>query len=56
MTRRKNTKSQTLRRRGGHPFMVLFFFLALIMGAAYMTDRMTNAPDSQVAHRPPFQR
>lgn len=29
--------------------MVLFFFLALIMGAAYMTDRMTNAPDSQVA-------
>lgn len=49
MTRRKNTKSQTLRRRGGHPFMVLFFFLALIMGAAYMTDRMTNAPDSQVA-------
>ncbi|WP_303134896.1 divergent polysaccharide deacetylase family protein [uncultured Dialister sp.] len=49
MTRRKNTKSRTLRRRGGHPFMVLFFFLALIMGAAYMTDRMTNAPDSQVA-------
>lgn len=49
MTRRKNTKSRTLRRKGGHPFMVLFFFLALIMGAAYMTDRMTNAPDSQVA-------
>jgi polysaccharide deacetylase 2 family uncharacterized protein YibQ len=28
---------------------VLLFFIALIMGSAYMTDRMTNAPDSEVA-------
>lgn len=36
-------------KKGGHPFLVLLFFIALIMGSAYMTDRMTNAPDSEVA-------
>ena len=46
-TRRK----RVVRRKGksgGHPFLVLLFFLCLIMGSAYMTDRMTNAPDANV--------
>jgi polysaccharide deacetylase 2 family uncharacterized protein YibQ len=42
-------RTRTSRKKGGHPFLVLLFFIALIMGSAYMTDRMTNAPDSEVA-------
>ena len=47
--KRKNRKPRAVRRKSGHPFMVLFFFVALIMASAYMTDRMTNAPDSEAA-------
>ena len=44
-------KKRVVRRqkKGGHPFLVLLFFICLIMGSAYMTDRMTNAPDVEVA-------
>lgn len=44
-------KRRVVRRqkKGGHPFFVLLFFICLIMGSAYMTDRMTNAPDVEVA-------
>lgn len=42
-------KKRVVRRRGksgGHPFLVLLFFVCLVMGSAYMTDRMTNAPEA----------
>lgn len=44
-------KKRVVRRqkKGGHPFLVLLFFICLIMGSAYMTDRMTNAPQMEVA-------
>ncbi len=45
-TRRKRTTRK--KSNGGHPFLLLLFFLCLITGSAYVTDRMTNAPDAQV--------
>lgn len=51
MAGRKYTRKSRTSQRKGHPFVVLFFFIALIMVSAYMTDRMTNAPDSQVAQQ-----
>lgn len=49
MAGKKRVRRTRAARKGGHPFLVLLFFIALIMGSAYMTDRMTNAPDSEVA-------
>ncbi len=45
-TRRKRTVRKS--KSSGHPFLLLLFFLCLITGSAYVTDRMTNAPDAQV--------
>ena len=44
--RRKRTTRK--KSNGGHPFLLLLFFICLITGSAYVTDRMTNAPDAQV--------
>lgn len=49
MAGKKRVRRTRAAKKGGHPFLVLLFFIALIMGSAYMTDRMTNAPDSEVA-------
>lgn len=49
MAGKKRVRRTRTAKKGGHPFLVLLFFIALIMGSAYMTDRMTNAPDSKVA-------
>ena len=49
MAGKKRVRRTRAAKKGGHPFLVLLFFIALIMGSAYMTDRMTNAPDSKVA-------
>lgn len=49
MAGKKRVRRTKAAKKGGHPFLVLLFFIALIMGSAYMTDRMTNAPDSEVA-------
>lgn len=49
MAGKKRVRKTRAAKKGGHPFLVLLFFIALIMGSAYMTDRMTNAPDSEVA-------
>lgn len=49
MAGKKRVRRTRTVKKGGHPFLVLLFFIALIMGSAYMTDRMTNAPDSEVA-------
>lgn len=49
MAGKKRVRRTRAAKKGGHPFLVLLFFIALIMGSAYMTDRMTNAPDSDVA-------
>lgn len=49
MAGKKRVRRTRAVKKGGHPFLVLLFFIALIMGSAYMTDRMTNAPNSEVA-------
>lgn len=49
MAGKKRVRRTRTAKKGGHPFLVLLFFIALIMGSAYITDRMTNAPDSEVA-------
>lgn len=49
MAGKKRVRRTRTAEKGGHPFLVLLFFIALIMGSAYLTDRMTNAPDSEVA-------
>lgn len=49
MAGKKRVRRTRAAKKGGHPFLVFLFFIALIMGSAYMTDRMTNAPDSEVA-------
>lgn len=49
MAGKKRVRRTRAAKKGGHPFLVLLFFIALIMGSAYMMDRMTNAPDSEVA-------
>lgn len=41
-------KSAT-KKSNGHPFLVLLFFISLVVGSAYMTDRMTNAPTADNA-------
>lgn len=49
MAGKRRVRRTRTAKKGGHPFLVLLFFVALIMGSAYMTDRMTNTPDSTVA-------
>lgn len=49
MAGKKRVRRTRAAKKRGHPFLVLLFFIALIMGSAYLTDRMTNAPDSEVA-------
>lgn len=49
MAGKRRVRRTRTAKKGGHPFLVLLFFVELIMGSAYMTDRMTNAPDSTVA-------
>lgn len=49
MAGKKRVRRTRTAKKGGHPFLVLLFFIVLIMGSAYITDRMTNAPDSEVA-------
>lgn len=51
MAIRKKRVTRRSQKSSGHPFMVLLFFVCLIMGSAYMTDRMTNAPDAQPAEQ-----
>ena len=51
MAIRKKRVTRRSQKSGGHPFMVLLFFVCLIVGSAYMTDRMTNAPDAEPAEQ-----
>lgn len=37
-------RKRAAKKSNGHPFLVLLFFISLVVGSAYMTDRMTNAP------------
>lgn len=37
-------RKRATKKSNGHPFLVLLFFIGLVVGSAYMTDRMTNAP------------
>ena len=37
-------RKRVAKKSNGHPFLVLLFFISLVVGSAYMTDRMTNAP------------
>lgn len=36
-------RKRATKKSNGHPFLVLLFFISLVVGSAYMTDRMTNA-------------
>ena len=36
-------RKRATKKSNGHPFLVLLFFISLVLGSAYMTDRMTNA-------------
>lgn len=42
-------KKRATKKSNGHPFLVLLFFISLVVGSAYMTDRMTNAPTADNA-------
>lgn len=42
-------RKRAAKKSNGHPFLVLLFFISLVMGSAYMTDRMTNAPTADNA-------
>lgn len=42
-------RKRATKKSNGHPFLVLLFFISLVMGSAYMTDRMTNAPTADNA-------
>lgn len=42
-------RKRTTKKSNGHPFLVLLFFIGLVVGSAYMTDRMTNAPTADNA-------
>lgn len=52
MAVRKQRRRRT-RKQGGHPFLVVLFFISLILCSAYVTDRMTNAPDAEVSENVP---
>ena len=42
-------RKRATKKSNGHPFLVLLFFISLVVGSAYMTDRMTNAPSADNA-------
>lgn len=42
-------RKRAAKKSNGHPFLVLLFFIGLVVGSAYMTDRMTNAPTADNA-------
>ena len=42
-------RKRAAKKSNGHPFLVLLFFIILVVGSAYMTDRMTNAPTADNA-------
>ncbi|MCI6916654.1 MAG: divergent polysaccharide deacetylase family protein [Dialister sp.] len=42
-------RKRAAKMSNGHPFLVLLFFISLVVGSAYMTDRMTNAPTADNA-------
>lgn len=42
-------RKRAAKKSNGHPFLVLLFFISLMVGSAYMTDRMTNAPTADNA-------
>ena len=42
-------RKRATKKSKGHPFLVLLFFISLVVGSAYMTDRMTNAPTADNA-------
>lgn len=42
-------RKRAMKKSNGHPFLVLLFFISLVVGSAYMTDRMTNAPTADNA-------
>lgn len=42
-------RKKATKKSNGHPFLVLLFFISLVVGSAYMTDRMTNAPTADNA-------
>lgn len=42
-------RKSAAKKSNGHPFLVLLFFISLVVGSAYMTDRMTNAPTADNA-------
>ena len=42
-------RKRATKKSNGHPFLVLLFFIGLVGGSAYMTDRMTNAPTADNA-------
>lgn len=44
-------RKRAAKKSSGHPFLVLLFFISLVVGSAYMTDRMTNAPTADNANQ-----
>lgn len=44
-------RKRATKKSNGHPFLVLLFFIGLVVGSAYMTDRMTNAPTADNAEQ-----
>lgn len=44
-------RKRAAKKSNGHPFLVLLFFISLVVGSAYMTDRMTNAPTADNAEQ-----
>lgn len=42
-------RKRATKKSNGHPFLVILFFISLVVGSAYMTDRMTNAPTADNA-------
>lgn len=42
-------RKRATKKSNGYPFLVLLFFISLVVGSAYMTDRMTNAPTADNA-------
>lgn len=44
-------RKRAAKKSSGHPFLVLLFFIGLVVGSAYMTDRMTNAPTADNANQ-----
>ncbi len=42
-------RKRATKKSNVHPFLVLLFFISLVVGSAYMTDRMTNAPTADNA-------